>query len=181
MIDDKYGKEEEHCILAPTNPYAATKAGAEMIAGSYKHSYGLPIIISRGNNVFGPGQYPEKLIPRWLGLLRDNKPLEIAGTGEQLRSFLWVDDVSRAFEVILERGVIGEIYNIGSQEEYSVLDVAKIMLAEFGKSGDNIIFIEDRPFNDKRYFINSEKLADLGWQANVGFREGLKQLIAGTC
>ena len=176
-------KREETSILAPTNPYAATKAGAEMIAGSYKHSFGLPVIISRGNNVFGPGQYPEKLIPRWMALLRDGSKLEVAGTGAQLRSFLWVDDVARAFDIILERGVIGEIYNIGSRHEYSVLDVAWIMLEIFYRQPitnpleDYIKFIPDRPFNDRRYFINSDKLEALGWKPVVDFRSGLEQLI----
>jgi len=174
------GQKEDSSILAPTNPYAATKAGAEMIAGSYKHSFGLPIIITRGNNVFGPGQFPEKLIPRWIGLLRAGNKLQVAGDGSQLRNFLWVEDVVRAFDIILEKGTVGDIYNIAGCQEYSVLDVARIMLEEFGVKGDwmsRIEYIPDRPFNDKRYFINHDKLAGLGWKPIVEFRDGLRKLI----
>lgn len=177
------GQKEDSSFLAPTNPYAATKAGAEMIAGSYKHSFGLPIIITRGNNVFGPGQFPEKLIPRWIGLLRTGNKLQVAGDGRQLRNFLWVEDVVRAFDIILDKGVVGDIYNIAGCQEYSVLDVARIMLEEFGVGEDwlsRIEYIPDRPFNDKRYFINHDKLAGLGWKPIVGFRDGLKRLITGV-
>ena len=171
------GQKEESSLLAPTNPYAATKAGAEMIAGSYKHSFDLPIIITRGNNVFGPGQFPEKLIPRWIRFLRAGAKLQVAGDGSQLRSFLWVEDVVRAFDIILEHGTVGDIYNIAGGDEYSVLDVARIMLDEFGVRGDWIEYIPDRPFNDKRYFINNDKLAGLGWRPLVEFRDGLRKLL----
>ena len=171
-------------MLCPTNPYAASKAGAEMVVMSYKHSFGLPVIISRGNNVYGPNQYPEKLIPKWLGLLDAGQKLTIAGTGDQLRSFLWVDDVSRAFEVMLVKGVVGEIYNIGSVEEYSVKHVSAILLElKYGPSviiDDYVEYIPDRPFNDKRYFISNDKLCALGWKPVVGFIEGLKKLM-GLC
>jgi len=182
MLSDGVEKTE-HSLLCPTNPYAATKAGAEMIVSSYKHSFGLPVIISRGNNVYGPNQYPEKLIPKWIGLLRDGKKLTIAGKGEQLRSFLWVDDVSRAFETMLVRGVIGEVYNIGSCEEYSVKDVAKIMLELIHGDDVNvdkyIEYMADRPFNDMRYFISNDKLCALGWKPEMSFKHGLSLLLFG--
>jgi UDP-glucose 4,6-dehydratase len=174
-------EKTEQSLLCPTNPYAATKAGAEMVVSSYKHSFGLPVIISRGNNVYGPNQYPEKLIPKWIGLLRDGKKLTIAGKGEQIRSFLWVDDVSRAFETMLVKGAVGEVYNIGSCEEYSVMDVAKIMLELIhGVDVDIEKYIEymnDRPFNDMRYFISNDKLYALGWQPKVSFKDGLTMLF----
>jgi UDP-glucose 4,6-dehydratase len=132
--DEVYGesinddvKNEESSILVPTNPYAATKAGAEMLAISYIKSYNLPIIITRGNNVYGPNQYPEKLIPKFIKLLRENKKLTIHGDGSNLRSFIHTDDVSRAFNIILDRGNVGEIYNIGSNEYHSIEDLAKII------------------------------------------------------
>lgn len=182
MIGEGVEKTEQS-VLCPTNPYAATKAGAEMIVMSYKHSFGLPVIISRSNNVYGPNQYPEKLIPKWIGLLREGKKLTIAGKGDQLRSFLWVDDVSRAFEVILLRGAIGEVYNIGSIEEYSVKDVSQIMLELVHCEGVDITryveYVADRPFNDMRYFISNDKLAALGWKPEMSFKHGLALLLFG--
>lgn len=180
MLGEESEKTEQS-LLCPTNPYAATKAGAEMIVMSYKHSFGLPVIISRGNNVYGYNQFPEKLIPKWVGLLRDGKKLTIAGKGEQVRSWLWVDDVSRAFDKILIHGTIGEVYNIGSCEEYSVMDVANIMLALIhGNDIDvnkYIEYIADRPFNDKRYFISNDKLYALGWKPEINFTHGLSLLL----
>lgn len=172
----------EHSILCPTNPYAATKAGAELIAQSYNHSYKLPIIITRGNNVYGPNQYPEKLIPLFIKLLNENKKVTIQGDGSSVRAFLHTNDTSRAFECILEKGVIGEIYNIGCDEgmEYSVTDVAKILIKMI-KNTDNynewIEYIEDRPYNDKRYYISNKKLKELGWDIKVNFEDGIYNLI----
>jgi len=184
--DEVYGEstddtmKHEACVLIPTNPYAATKAGAELIAMSYIKSYKLPIIITRGNNVYGPNQYPEKLIPRFIEQLKNNKQVTIQGTGQALRSFLHVYDTCSAFEIILNKGVLGEIYNIGTHDEYSVMEVA-IMLIKLIKHTDDcaswIRFIEDRPFNDSRYFISNQKLKDLGWEIKIDFNEGIKMLL----
>jgi dTDP-glucose 4,6-dehydratase len=168
----------EHSILCPTNPYAATKAGAELIAQSYHHSYKMPIIITRGNNVYGPNQYPEKLIPLFIELLKNDKKVTIQGTGKSVRAFLYVDDAVRAFETILENGIIGEIYNIGCDEnmEYSVLDIAKILIKMIKKTDeytDWIEYIPDRPFNDQRYYISNNKVRDLGWSIKYDFISGL--------
>jgi dTDP-glucose 4,6-dehydratase len=172
----------EHSILCPTNPYAATKAGAELIAQSYCHSYKMPIIITRGNNVYGPNQYPEKLIPRFIKLLKEGKKVTIQGNGKTVRSFLHTIDTSKAFEIILEKGKIGEIYNIGSEEqEYSVLEVSKILIKLIKKTEDYdlwIEYIEDRPFNDQRYYISNNKLKELGWQVEEkDFIENVRKLI----
>jgi dTDP-glucose 4,6-dehydratase len=182
MIDDDENKKTENSILCPTNPYAATKAGAELIAQSYYHSFKMPIIITRGNNVYGPNQYPEKLIPRFIELLRDNKKVTIQGDGSNIRAFLHSYDVARAFEIILEKGKIGEIYNIGSDEnqEYTVLQVAKLLIEKIKntKEHDNwITYIEDRPFNDKRYYISNQKIKDLGWSIDIDFEEGINELL----
>lgn len=142
----------------------------------------MPIIITRGNNVYGPNQYPEKLVPRFIKLLKENKKVTIQGDGSNVRAFLHAEDTARAFECILEKGVIGEIYNIGCDEgmEYSVLDVAKI-LVKMIKNSDNyqewIEYVEDRPFNDKRYYISNQKLKNLGWNIRIDFLDGLKELI----
>ena len=172
----------EHSILCPTNPYAATKAGAELMAQSYLHSYKMPIVITRGNNVYGRNQYPEKLIPRFIKLLKENKKVTIQGNGSSVRAFLHAYDTAKAFEVILEKGFVGEIYNIGCDEkmEYSVLDVAKILIKLIKKSenyDDYIEYIEDRPYNDMRYYISNQKLKNLGWNIEVDLLSGLNDLI----
>lgn len=172
----------EHSILCPTNPYAATKAGAELIAQSYNHSYKMPIIITRGNNVYGPNQYPEKLIPLFIKLLKENKKVTIQGNGDSVRAFLHAHDTARAFEYILEKGQVGEIYNIGCDEgmEFSVMQIAHILI-KLIKNTENyddwIEYIEDRPFNDKRYYISNQKLKDLGWSINIDLMTGLKNLV----
>lgn len=172
----------EHSILCPTNPYAATKASAELIAQSYNHSYNMPIVITRGNNVYGPNQYPEKLIPRFIQQLQNNQKVTIQGDGSAIRAFLHTEDTVRAFEIILNNGVVGEIYNIGCDDnmEYSVLDVAKMLIKKI-KNTDNydewITYIEDRPFNDQRYYISNEKVKNLGWSIKVSFEDGIDRLL----
>jgi dTDP-glucose 4,6-dehydratase len=172
----------EHSILCPTNPYAATKAGAELIAQSYHHSYKMPIIITRGNNVYGPNQYPEKLISKFIMLLKYNKKVTIQGDGSTVRAFLHAYDTATAFECILEKGKIGEIYNIGCDDgmEYSVMDIAKKLIKKM-KNTENydewIEYIEDRPFNDKRYYISNQKIKDLGWKITINLEEGLNRLL----
>jgi len=182
LLSDDEEKKNEQSILCPTNPYAATKAGAELIANSYRYSFNMPIIITRGNNVYGPNQYPEKLIPRFIELLKNNKKVTIQGDGSNVRAFLHAIDVAKALELILEFGKIGEIYNIGSDEdkEYTVLEIAKILIKLIKETNDYnsyIEYIEDRPFNDKRYYISNEKVKNLGWIITKDFIEGLKELI----
>ena len=182
MLEDDEFHKTEHSVLCPTNPYAATKAGAELIAQAYYHSYKMPIIITRGNNVYGPNQYPEKIIPRFIELLKADKKVTVQGNGSCVRAFLHSEDTARAFELILEKGKIGEIYNIGCDEgmEYSVLDVAKILIKTIKNVEicDNWIeYVKDRPFNDKRYYISNQKLKNLGWEIKVDFEEGLGKLI----
>lgn len=124
----KTGESHEHSILDPTNPYAASKAAAEFIVKSYHHSFKLPIIITRGNNVYGPRQYPEKVIPRFITLLQNNQKCTIQGTGDNIRNFIYVDDTVRAVETILIKGEIAQIYNIGGTEEKTVLEIAKLLI-----------------------------------------------------
>ena len=182
MLDVDEQKKTEHSILCPTNPYAATKAGAELLAQSYSHSFKLPIIITRGNNVYGPNQYPEKLIPKFIQQLQANQSVTIQGDGSSVRGFLHVDDTVRAFEAILEKGVIGQIYNIGCDDnmEYSVLQIAHMLIGLI-KPGEPverwINWIEDRPFNDSRYYISNVKLKELGWVPQINLIDGIKKLI----
>ena len=182
MLDETESKKNENSILCPTNPYAATKAAAELIAKSYYFSFKFPIIITRGNNVYGANQYPEKLIPRFIKLLNNGEKVTIQGDGTNVRAFLHVDDVCSALEYVIEKGVIGEIYNIGSDDhhEYSVKEVAHKLIKNI-KNTDNydewITYIEDRPFNDKRYYISNDKVKQLGWEIHRDFDEGLMELL----
>jgi dTDP-glucose 4,6-dehydratase len=180
VVDEKH--KTEHSVLCPTNPYAATKASAELIAQSYNHSYKMPIIITRGNNVYGPNQYPEKLIPKFIKLLKEYKKVTIQGDGSTVRAFLHAYDTATAFECILEKGKLGEIYNIGCDEgmEYSVLEVAKILIKMINKTESYdkwIEYIQDRPFNDQRYYISNQKLKDLGWNIKVELMDGLTNIV----
>jgi dTDP-glucose 4,6-dehydratase len=182
LFSEDEEKKNEQSILCPTNPYAATKAGAELIAGSYRISFNMPIIITRGNNVYGKNQYPEKLIPRFIELLKEDKKVTIQGDGSNIRAFLHATDVASALESILENGKIGEIYNIGSDEdkEYTVLEIAQILIKLIKNTDDYnewIEYIEDRPFNDKRYYISNEKVKKLGWSIKKDFMEGLEELV----
>lgn len=181
MLKSDENKKNEETVLCPTNPYAATKAGAELIAMSYYHSFKMPIIVSRGNNVYGINQYPEKLIPKFIQLLNNNKKITIHGDGSNVRSFIFVDDVVNAFDLILHKGSIGEIYNIGGGDEceYSVLDVSRILVYKMkNDDADNHIeYIRDREFNDKRYYISNNKLKSLGWEQTIDFNEGINKCI----
>lgn len=182
MLDVNEQHKTEHSILCPTNPYAATKAGAELIAQSYNHSFKMPIVITRGNNVYGPNQYPEKLVPRFIKQLKEDKPVTIQGDGSCVRAFLHAEDTARAFKCILEKGKVGEIYNIGCDEgmEYSVMQVAEMIIKRIKKDDPVdkwITYIPDRPFNDKRYYISNQKLKDLGWAVEIDFETGLNALI----
>ncbi|KAG9456046.1 hypothetical protein H6P81_000554 [Aristolochia fimbriata] len=181
--DEVYGETDcdsdvgnpEASQLLPTNPYSATKAGAEMLVMAYRQSYGLPTITTRGNNVYGPNQFPEKLIPKFLLLAMQGQPLPIHGDGSNVRSYLYCEDVAEAFEVVLHRGVVGNVYNIGTKRERRVLDVAEDICKLLNQDTSKLIkFVENRPFNDQRYFLDDQKLKDLGWQERTPWEEGLK-------
>jgi dTDP-glucose 4,6-dehydratase len=185
--DEVYGENEnlniktEKSILCPTNPYAATKASAELLAQAYYHSFKMPIIITRGNNVYGPNQYPEKVIPKFINLLTKNMKVTMQDESCR-RAFLHAYDAAMAFITIIECGKIGEIYNIGCDEnmEYSILEVAKLLIKKIKNSenySEYIEYIEDRPFNDKRYYISNIKLKALGWKITVDFEKGIDELI----
>jgi UDP-glucose 4,6-dehydratase len=192
--DEVYGDGEsgtpshEGSPLEPTNPYAATKAGAEYLVKAYHRSFALPVIITRGNNVYGPHQFPEKIIPKFVNQLMRGLPLTLHGTGANTRNYLFVEDVARAFDVILHSGVVGEIYNIGGHNERSNIEVARELLKALGKVEEaggsleaaekaNIVFVPDRPFNDLRYHLDCARLNALGWSETVHFSEGLVRTV----
>jgi UDP-glucose 4,6-dehydratase len=185
--DEVYGEVDldhpgccEKSLLNPTNPYAATKAGAEFLVKSYYHSYKLPVIITRGNNVYGPRQYEEKLIPNFIQKLLKGIRCPVHGKGETRRNFIFTEDVSRAIDVIIEKGEINEIYNIGSNDEYSVMDILQILYErlQIEKPFEEVFeYVEDRPFNDFRYAIKTDNLHNLGWKQETSFTEGINKTI----
>ena len=174
--DEVYGESikgipfsEDTGVLKPTNPYSASKAAAEMIVQSYIDSYKMNIKTIRCNNVYGPNQYPEKLIPKFKKLLHEGKKCTIHGTksSEIQRAFMHVDDVVNAVDIVWKRGVPGEIYNIASDDEISVMNVTKLMIKIITGSDDYdkyITYVDDRPFNDSRYYISPKKLKSIGWK-----------------
>lgn len=180
--DEVYGEvhaegARETSILDPTNPYAATKAGAEFLVKAYNYSFKLPTIITRGNNVYGPHQYPEKLIPKFICRLKKDLPCCIHGNGSNKRMFLYVKDVANALIMIIHKGSIGETYNIGCDTEFSVIQVAKTLISLMDKPCDSIEFVGDRNFNDCRYAVDSSKLHALGWKPEVSWDTGIQNTI----
>lgn len=173
--DEVYGESktdtpftEEEGVLRPTNPYAASKAAAEMIVRSYIESFGMNAKIIRCNNVYGPNQYPEKLIPKFKRLLKDGKKCTIHGKNSSniKRAFMHVEDVVNAVEVVWKKGVPGEVYNIASDDELTVMEVTRFIIeAVLGTTDYDkwITYVDDRPFNDERYYICAKKLKALGW------------------
>ncbi|GAB5364587.1 hypothetical protein AAMO2058_000982600 [Amorphochlora amoebiformis] len=176
---DKF--DEANSMLLPTNPYAASKAAAELMVRSYQHSFNIPAIITRGNNVYGPRQYPEKLIPKFICRLSREQKLCVHGKGTPRRSYLYVEDAARAYEKVLFYGETGETYNVGTKDEISVLEVTKAIIKAFGLEKEEkkwIDFVADRHFNDQRYYISIDKLEKMGWKPLVSFDEGIKKTIA---
>jgi dTDP-glucose 4,6-dehydratase len=170
----------ENDILNPTNPYSATKAAAEHIVRSYYYSFKLPVIIIRCNNVYGNRQYKEKIIPKFINLLLENKKCTIHGKGITRRNFIHINDVCNAIITVLNKGELNNIYNIGSKNEYSVLDIANLLINYLKPNDDNnkwIEYIPDRNYNDFRYSINTNKLNNLGWKEEIDFNEGLIETI----
>ncbi|MBD45841.1 MAG: dTDP-glucose 4,6-dehydratase [Flavobacteriaceae bacterium] len=173
--DEVYGESktdvpftEDEGVLRPTNPYSASKAAAEMIVRSYIESFGMNIKVIRCNNVYGPNQYPEKLIPKFKRLLKDGEKCTIHGSKSATvkRAFMHVDDVVDAVDIVWRRGVPGEVYNIASDDELTVMEVTQLIIETIKGTknyDDWITYVEDRPFNDQRYYICAKKIKDLGW------------------
>eukprot|EP01134_Creolimax_fragrantissima_P006952 CFRG6952T1 len=175
------GVEESH-TLDPTNPYSSSKAAAELIIKAYIKSFQMPIIITRGNNVYGDGQFPEKVIPKFILRLLDGRKCCLHGDGSARRTYIHVRDVCTGFDTILHKGVDHQIYNVGTDEDISMLELSRSLVRltgtrSAGKEDDMIETVQDRAFNDCRYFINSKKLLDLGWAPEVEFEDGLKEVI----
>lgn len=188
--DEVYGEGEEdgshstaeRTLLRPTNPYAASKAAAEMLVHAYVQSYDMPAIITRGNNVYGPRQYPEKLIPKFTLQLLRGLPCTLHGDGTPLRSFMHVSDTARAFVHVVRFGRARSVYNIGTTFEVPNLEVTRqlvgIVHGPDAVLADHVVHVPDRCFNDKRYRVDSRPLRQLGWEPRVAWEEGLPATVA---
>lgn len=184
--DECYGDQEngtpvnEASILIPNNIYSASKAAGEMLVRAYQVSYKIPIIVSRGNNCVGERQHATKIWPAFITRLLRGEKVKVHGDGSTRRNFMHVNETVRAFEILLFKGVTGEIYNLGTVNEYSVLEVADILRKKIcpEKQLDEILeFVPDRPFNDKRYWITSDKIRALGWKEQDSFDQMIDNTI----
>jgi dTDP-glucose 4,6-dehydratase len=181
--DEVYGSIEEGSFteespLAPSSPYSATKAGADLLVQSYRHTFGLETLIARGSNNYGPYQYPEKLIPLMVLNALQGDPLPVYGDGQQVRNWIYVEDFARGIGTVLERGVPGEVYNVGGPDEAPNLEVVERIIEYTGADESLIEYVTDRPGHDRRYSLASEKIRGLGWEAQVRFADGLERTVA---
>jgi len=180
--DEVYGSIERGSFketdpLTPSSPYAASKAGGDLLAHSYWVTYKFPVIITRSSNNFGPYQYPEKLIPLFVTNALEGKSLPLYGDGMNVRDWLYVLDNCEAIDFVLHKGKEGEIYNIGSDNELPNIEITREILRILGKPSSLIQFVQDRPGHDWRYSINSDKIKKLGWRPRHAFKEALEQTI----
>jgi len=181
--DEVYGSIEEGSFtesspLAPSSPYSATKAGADLLVASYFHTYGLQTVICRGSNNYGPRQYPEKLIPLMILNAIHGDPLPVYGDGMQVRNWLYVEDFARGIGTVLADGAPGEAYNVGGPDECTNIEVVKRIIELTGADASLLSYVKDRPGHDRRYSLGSEKVRALGWEPQVRFAEGLDQTVA---
>lgn len=180
--DEAYGEivngtYAESDPLNPRNPYAATKAAADLVVRSYYVTHDLPVLIIRSSNNFGPRQHPEKLIPKFITRAATGKSLPLYGDGTNVREWTYVLDNCRAIELLLEEGNDGEIYNVSSGNELQNIELTKKLLDLLEAPSDLIEFVEDRPGHDRRYALDTTKIESLGWQPQWTFKEGLKATI----
>jgi dTDP-glucose 4,6-dehydratase len=180
--DEVYGEIEdgeftEDDPLNPRNPYSATKAGADLLARSYYATHDLPVVITRSSNNFGPRQHPEKLIPKFLTNAAAGEPLPVYGDGTNVREWIYVEDNCRALLRVLEDGLDGEIYNVGSGIEKQNIEVTKAIIDAVGASEELIEFVEDRAGHDQRYALDTSKVESLGWEPRWSFEAGLEATV----
>jgi dTDP-glucose 4,6-dehydratase len=167
----------ESDAFRPRGPYSASKAGADLLCYAYHVTYGLPVVIHRATNNYGPYQFPEKLVPLFAYRALRDEPLPVYGDGRQVRDWLHVDDNCRALELLLERGVPGEAYNVPGGNERENLEVIRVLLDELGKPASLIRHVEDRPGHDVRYSLEGGKIAALGWRPEVEWEAGLRAAV----
>lgn len=167
------GSFTEKSPLKPNSPYAASKTAADLMVRAYQKTFGLPVLITRSSNNFGPYQYPEKLIPLFTTNLLEDKKVPVYGDGQQIRDWLYIVDNCQGIDYVLHYGQIGEIYNISSHNERTNLEITGIILEELDKDESYIEYIKDRPGHDWRYSLDSSKLRQLGWQPQYDFEEAM--------
>lgn len=171
------GKFTEQSRFEPNSPYSASKAGGDHLVRAYNKTYGVPTIQTHSCNFFGPYQYPEKLIPLFTTNLMEGLKVSMYGDGSNVREWIYVDDYCRALDTILNKGVIGDVYNIGSGWERSNKDVTHALLNIFEEKEDMIEYVKDRPGHDWRYAVDSSKLRDLGWKPSGTFEDRLRETV----
>lgn len=172
------GSFSEATPLAPNSPYSASKASADLLCRSYYHTFNQDVIITRCSNNYGPNQFPEKLIPLMINNAQNNKALPVYGDGQNVRDWIYVEDHCQAILRVLYSGKAGEVYNIGSDNEWPNIQIVKKIIQLLGKSEVLIKYVSDRPGHDRRYAINSNKIkTELNWQPTKSFENGLKQTV----
>lgn len=175
---DVDGYFEESTPLHPNSPYAASKASADLMALAFHHTYNVPVIITRCSNNYGPYQFPEKLIPLMIINALNDKRLPVYGDGLNVRDWIYVLDHNKAVELVLEKGNVGEVYNIGASNEMANIEIVRLILKHLGKSDELIQFVKDRPGHDRRYAINSKKIQkELGWKPSYKFEEAISNTV----
>jgi len=180
--DEVYGSTlqesfTEESNLAPNSPYSASKAGGDLLVRAYYKTYNLPVVVTRSSNNYGPYQYPEKLIPLFITNALQNLKLPLYGDGKNVRDWLFVEDNCAAIDLILQKGKIGEIYNISGENEKENIEITRFILKELGKSENLIEFVKDRPGHDRRYSLSCAKTKKLGWKPKTNLETGLRLTI----
>lgn len=175
----KTGMFTEVTPLAPNSPYSASKASADLIVRAYHRTFGLPVSITRCSNNYGPYQFPEKLIPLMIHNAENDTPLPVYGDGMQVRDWLHVKDHCAAIWTVLQKGQVGEIYNVGGNNEKANIEIVRLILRTLGKGDELITFVQDRPGHDRRYAIDNTKITtELGWAPAYTFEQGIAETIA---
>ncbi len=168
----------EETPLCPHSPYSASKTSADMVVMAYHDTYKMPVTITRCSNNYGPYHFPEKLIPLMIANALNDKPLPVYGTGENVRDWLYVEDHCRAIDLIIHKGRVGEVYNVGGHNEMTNIDIVKIICKELGKPESLITYVADRKGHDMRYAIDPTKIHnELGWLPETKFADGIKKTI----
>ena len=180
--DEVYGSIENGSFvegdpLDPSSPYSASKAGGDLLVNAYYKTYGLPVLITRSSNNYGPYQYPEKVIPLFITNLLRGKKVPLYGDGQNVRDWLYVEDNCSGIDTVFHKGRIGEVYNIGGGTEIENIELTMKIIELLGKEKDSIEYVADRPGHDRRYSLDCQKIKKLGWEPKTDFEDGLKKTI----